>query len=248
FKSDFISKHGAHANTILGDTTKPVTANYFVIHDTAATNKATTSSQPANNTGIHMWLNNDGAYQTHDWNHRGDGTKVERANNGCFVHTELVRHPKLDEAVAGVKQADTYYTDLQYELLAYAYVVCSMRKGKLLEVTVHRELDRSIKNGHNDPQHFNMNGFYSLVDGILGMPISKLHPPLRDFTYGIEHSRIMKHRQDNWSGYRNEFIPYVESRVTRAEQYRPIARRRNSAGNVINTDYATSDITMRRRC
>lgn len=248
FKNDFISKHNAHARTILGDTTRPVTASYFVIHDTAATNEANNRTKPVGTTGIHMWLNNDGAHRTHDWDHRGDGTKVERGNNGCFVHTELVRHPQMDGAVAGVKQAGTYYTDLQYELLAYAYAVCSMRKGSLLEVTIHRELDRSIQNGHNDPQHFNMNRFYSLVDGILGMPISQLHPPLRDFTYGIEHDRIMQHRQDNWSGYRNEFIPYVEATVTRAEQYRPIARRRNSAGNIINTNYQVSNISTRRRC
>lgn len=70
FKNYFIKRHGENANIILGDTSKPVTANYFVIHDTAGT----TSTKAIKRTGVHLWLNIDGAFQTHDWHYRGDAT------------------------------------------------------------------------------------------------------------------------------------------------------------------------------
>lgn len=181
---------------------------------------------------------------------------MERASNGGFVHTELVRHPKLDREVAGVKEANTYCTNLQYELLAYAYIVCSMRKVTLLEVTIHRELDRALigykdgkkVGGHNDPQHFNMDSLYSKINELLEMPTNLLESPVLDLTYGIADRQIKQLNGDNWSGYINEFIPYVEAKVNRAEQYRKIAIRKDSSGKVIEGDYDARNIKTKRHC
>jgi subtilisin family serine protease/LAS superfamily LD-carboxypeptidase LdcB len=248
FQNNFIRTHGAVANEMLGNPSSPVTADYFVIHDTAGSNEI--SRRFASRKGIHLWLNIGNIIQARDWGQRGSGVKIERGNNGCFVHTELTRHPQLDAAVANVKDAGTYYTHRQYELLAYAYVICCIRKGQLLETTIHREVDRSVEYhtrsggisyGHGDPKHFNINTFYNLVNQLLQMPNT-------NYTYGIQHSRVTAQGENNRAGYTNVFIPYVENRTTRANQYGTITRRTNSAGARVRGNYIVNNITVRRRC
>nr|WP_321245655.1 S8 family serine peptidase [uncultured Psychroserpens sp.] len=248
FQNNFIGRHGAVANEMLGNPATPVTADYFVIHDTAGSNEI--SRTFASRKGIHLWLNIGNVIQARDWGQRGSGVKIERGNNGCFVHTELTRHPQLDAAVAGVKDAGTYYTNRQYELLAYAYVICSIRKGRLLEVTIHREVDRSVEYhtrsgattyGHGDPKHFNINTFYNLVNQLLQMPNT-------NYTFGIQHSRVIAQGENNRAGYTNAFIPFVENRTARANQYGTISHRTNSRGNRIPGNYVVNNIRVRRRC
>ncbi len=248
FQSNFIQSHGAVANEILGNPDLPVTANYFVIHDTAVTRDITRSR--ASRKGIHFWLNINNAILAKDWNERGSGVKIERGSNGCFVHTELTRHPQLNAAVPNVKDAGTYYTYRQYELLAYAYVICCIRKGRLIETTIHREVDRSVeyhtssgrvRYGHGDPKHFNINTFYAIVNSLLQMPTS-------NFTYGIQEARVLAQGQSNRAGYKNVFIPYVDGTVNRANQYGAIEHRTNSAGARIRGNYIVNNIRVRRRC
>jgi len=248
FQNNFIRRHGEVANEILGNPTTPVTADYFVIHDTGDINEIPRTN--ASRKGVHLWLNIGNIIQAKDWGDRGNAVKIERGNNGCFVHTELTRHPRLNIAVPGIKDAGTYYTYRQYELLAYAYVICCIRKGKMLETTIHREVDRSVEyhtqsgrveRGHGDPKHFNINTFYQLVSRLLQMPKTT-------YTYGIQHTRVMAHRQSNWAGYINTFIPFVEGRTTRANQYGAISHRTNSNGVRIRGNYIVNNITVRRRC
>lgn len=248
FQNNFIHRYGEVANEMLGDPTSTVTADYFVIHDTAGTRDITRAR--AARKGVHLWLNIENAILAKDWGERGSGVKIERGNNGCFVHTELVRHPQLDTAISNIKDGGTYYTYRQYELLALAYIICSIRKGRLLEVTIHREVDRSVEYrtseglttyGHGDPKHFNIDTFYSLVNSFLQMPTT-------DYTYGIQHSRVMAQNQSNRAGFTNAFIPYVENIVNRANQYGAIEHRTNPAGQRIRGNYLVNNIRVRRRC
>jgi hypothetical protein len=237
--SDFKTKHGADAITVIGDATKPVKARYFVIHDTAVTGDYTPARVKGK--GVHLWVNAKApVVLSRDWSEKGQAVKLERGLNHSFVHIELSRDPFLLKEVqkktggkkvsyqqfvntGGVRAFGTYYNDRQYELLAYAYVVASLRKGKFLTVTIHREVDRSvikrtngkIKWGHDDPQFFDLDYFYSLVSAVFKIPKA---------TYGIQTERSLAYEQRNLAGFANEFIPFVTGEVQAANQYGPLQK------------------------
>lgn len=224
----FIKRIGTDAATIVGDRTQPVTAKYFVIHDTAGTNEPDPKSSTVSKSAVHCWLGISTVLLHRDWNLKGDATKVETTTNGCFVHTELTQHPRQLEEIKDVKAPGTAYTYRQYFLLAFAYVVASLRKGRFLTVTLHREVDRAIKydnpdydpakkgspkylSGHGDPYKFDIKFFYKMVSAIIGMP--------EGFTFGIQESRVLYHNGGNLDGQVNEFIDFVTGKVPFANQY-----------------------------
>lgn len=259
FFNEFRKKYGAEANLIIGDLSKKVTAQYFVIHDTAVAADFSSKRIRKRTNGIHLWINaeND-SVRDKDWEKKGLGTKIERKWNNCFLHVEVTRSkPKFDrvkkkllarkaakirgkkfrvtnkllvskliEAADGVRNFGTYYTDKQYELLAYAYLTACIRKGSLLTITIHREVDRSVvrfntkkgrwQYGHDDPQFFDISYFYSVISRLLNIP--------GKVTYGIQEDRVLALGQGNRSGWVNEFIPYVSGDVASANQYRPLKK------------------------
>ena len=221
---------------IIGDKTKAVKAKYFVIHDTAVAADFTAARVKGKD--IHLWMNaRTPVVLSLDWHQRGLGVKLERKRNNSFVHIEVTRDKELTKAVekktgkkkvsydqivaaGGMKQFGTYYTDKQYELLAWAYVVTSLRRGKFLTVTIHREVDRSVVvkrtdgkygYGHDDPQFFDLDYFYAIVARILQMP--------SNVTFGIQTKRALAHKQGNMAGYVNTFIPFVTGDAKAANQY-----------------------------
>lgn len=248
FFNEFKQKHGADAMTIIGDPTKKVNARYFVIHDTAVTRDITKSGVDKEKKGIHLWLNSQSPVlrgYNMDWHKPGLGVKLEQSRNNCFVHIELSRDKELFKALqrktgqikdnfnvkteeiikaGGIKNFGTIYTDKQYELLAYAYIVASIRKGKFLTVTMHREVDRNVvkrrkgeyASGHNDPHFFDIEYFYKIVAGLLKIPYK--------VTFGIQNERALALRQGNLSGYVNEFIPFVTGDAEAANQYNPLTK------------------------
>jgi murein DD-endopeptidase MepM/ murein hydrolase activator NlpD len=241
FYESFIQKHGGDARTIIGDATKKVHAQYFVLHDTAVA--ADFKQNQIKGKGIHLWVNAQSPVLLgNDWNVKGLGVKLERKRNNAFVHVEITRDKELQKAVqhktkgkkisseeiirqGGIKNFGTYYTDKQYELVAYAYLVASLRRGKFLTVTIHREVDRSVVvkrannqygYGHDDPQFFDLDHFYAIICRLLGIP-AKL-------TFGIQSERALAQKQGNMAGHVNSFIPFVTGDVKAANQYGPITQ------------------------
>jgi hypothetical protein len=236
FYKEFLQKHNGDAKTIIGDSSQKVKAKYFVLHDTAVTAEFTLSRIKGK--FIHMWLNaKTPVLLGLDWHMKGLGVKLERSRNNSFVHVEITRDKDLQKAVilktkgkkvsaeefkkaGGVKNIGTYYTDKQYELLAYAYLVASIRKGSFLTITMHREVDRSVvvtrKNGeigygHDDPQFFDLDYFYGIVCRLLRIDGT--------YTFGIQTDRALVHKQGNMAGYVNAFVPYVTGDAPAANQY-----------------------------
>lgn len=217
------------ASIIIGNRDEQVDAQYFVIHDTAGYTDYTAKNAKDN---IHLWLGINSCYLATDWAKPGVGTKIEIGKrNRCFVHTELTRHSKKVQEIPDIKGYLTLYTYRQYKLLAFAYIVNSLRKGRFLTVTIHREVDRGIVRrwtekgeekvsyGHNDPQYFNIDYFYKLVNLALG---------LQGFTYGIQKDRVLAYNTRNLDGHRNEFIPYILGEVDSANQYGEIGKGKSS--------------------
>lgn len=79
---------------------------------------------------------------------------------GDFIHIELVqpRLPDLgkkNDAIAVLPG----FTQGQYDRLALVYLAASVRKGDWLVPAFHAVLDEGIYDGHDDPQHFELERF-----------------------------------------------------------------------------------------
>jgi hypothetical protein len=212
-----------------GNPAAAVDANYFVVHDTANTRDRTNNDVVGSD--VHLWIGLVSLARSRDWNAAGgeDATKLEGHNNNCFVHIELTRavHPgPVGTAAADTdpratiskdRAAGSRFTRQQLEDLANAYIVVSLRRGRFLTVTAHKELDRSATNwslterSHNDPEDFDVQHFYELINTKLMMPPGT--------TYGIEQARV---NTNNQRGQVNEFIEYVRGNVAAADQYGPV--------------------------
>ncbi len=205
---------------IAGDYSRALSAQYFVIHDTAGTDeygKGPGLTDPEDRTatrGIHLWLGPKNRYLGNDWHEKGYGTKMEtRAANHHLLHIELVRDKtRLSKP--------TFYSNKQYQMLAHAYVCASVRRGTLLTTTSHNEVDRACVQplsggrytyGHHDPEKFDLGKLYGLIADILGLPASA--------TFGIEPHRV---NGKNLGGQYNSFINYVKGRTSEAMQYGPV--------------------------
>src|SRR6266498_267987 len=91
--ADIARPFSRQPSQVLGaDPTKPVIANYFVIHDTDGTVEPLDGA--AHHRGTHMWIGTIALARGQDWHEAGDGTKLEGRSSRCFVHVELVRATK----------------------------------------------------------------------------------------------------------------------------------------------------------
>ncbi|MCC6411165.1 MAG: hypothetical protein IT270_05880 [Saprospiraceae bacterium] len=229
--NNFATAHPTHAATIIGDRTKAVTAQYFVVHDRGdgVHSDAPASVDDINPSarGTHLYIGFQRVLRVNDWHQAGDGTKLERRSNTCFVHTELTQHRQGTNQVREndtlIKASGTRFTLWQYDMLAYAYIVASLRRGRFLTVTLHREMDRALQDGHGDPRDFDVNYFYQRINELIGFGAAS------GFTYGIQNDRVMSLRQVNMAGYVNEFLPYAAGTTHAANQYGP--PRRNPDGS-----------------
>jgi N-acetylmuramoyl-L-alanine amidase len=239
-----IATYGDAARKIVGDRTQRVTASYFVIHDTSGGKEPNTANVDAvaATRGIHLFLGTERTvYRPHkkagienDWHTVGWGTRVGNKRAEEFVHTELSPYnnyevmnkekyrEELSIGIDGVINSGSNFTIRQYDRLAIAYLICSLRRGRLLTVTTHREVDFSYsRDAHGDPQDFDFDYFYELIASFLG---------LGNVTFGIQRDRALFHNQINLDGYVNEFWPFVnkEPGVFGANQY---GRRKKYPGN-----------------
>jgi hypothetical protein len=175
-------------------------ARYFVIHDTSGPNYGH-KSFPAD-IDVNPKLNNLENFKCSDgWgkahvvvNRSGDmlldhefaipwrETKFERAVNfagalkGLFLHVELLQ-PRRNEAGRGrrddAQTPNPGFTTAQYDRLALLYVIASVRAEHWLVPAFHAAIDAGIRNGHDDPLHFNVESFANSLDRL----VDKLQGP-----------------------------------------------------------------------
>jgi hypothetical protein len=160
-------------------------ASYFVIHDTS--NFLTGATSFPNNIDsvswsgnrldnklnfklTHIFINRLGnSITSNNFSKPTHGTKFELPTRnplitknikGSFIHIEVIQPRiadpgKKNDAIAILPG----FTDAQYQRLALLYLVASFRKGDWLVPTFHAVLDDGIKDGHDDPQNFELDKF-----------------------------------------------------------------------------------------
>lgn len=213
-------------SNVLGDFDQPVTAEYFVIH-----NPTETPSENFVGSGqVHQWLGADTIEMNLDWHERGNGVKIEEGDASCFVHVEM--------SVVGRDRREHgtgKHTFQQYYDLANAYLAASLRAGRFLTVTAHKEVDRSLENGHDDPVDVNVQLFYDMIALSLaqGDVDGSQHGFGRSVTFGIDQDRI---DTGNGQGEINEFIPYLVGNVPKADQYGDVRTPGPNGQNFRSTD------------
>jgi hypothetical protein len=79
----------------------------------------------------------------------------------------------------------------QYKALCALYITACKEVGRILTIVPHIEVDRGIKNGHNDPQNFQYNDFYALLEA-----------------KGIDMKRVPRFSHDRYWGKPNFKTPF----------------------------------------
>jgi hypothetical protein len=169
-------------------------ARYFVIHDTSGPNYGhrffpadIDVSTKINNLGsfkcsdgwgkAHVVVNRSGGMLlNHDFAIPWRETRFEQAANfagalkGLFLHVELIQ-PRRSEAGRGrrndAQSPDPGFTAAQYDRLALLYVVASVRADYWLVPAFHAAIDAGIRNGHDDPLHFDVASFADSVQRLV---------------------------------------------------------------------------------
>ena len=171
-------------------------ARYFVIHDTSGPNLGRRAwpadmdeSWRINNLGrhrcsdgwenAHVVINRAGAMlRGHDFGEAWRATKFERAPRfgtdlkGLFLHVEMVqpRRPLPRRGRRNDFMAPTPgFTAAQYDRLALVYTVASVRAGTWLVPAFHAAIDSGIRNGHDDPQNFELEAFAMSLDRLVAL-------------------------------------------------------------------------------
>ena len=125
----------------------------------------------------HVFINRAGRMLLgHDFAKPWRATKFERATRfgtalkGLFLHVELTqprrrdpRRGRRDDSVAPLPGFST----AQYEKLALLYLIASVRAETWLIPVFHAVIDRHIRNGHDDPQNFNLEAFARSLETLL---------------------------------------------------------------------------------
>ncbi len=161
-------------------------ATYFVIHDTSTPNygslpwpKNIDNDAKVNNLNryrcsneierAHVFINRGGAMLlAHDFSVPWRATKFEMATNfdgalkGLFLHVELVQPRRRDPKFGRGNDflaPEPGFSGAQYDALAVAFTVASVRAGAWLIPAFHSVIDEGIRNKHDDPQNFELAAF-----------------------------------------------------------------------------------------
>ena len=167
-----VANHGTLTNKAKTKT-KSVTQNdnYFVIHSTEGNLKDSVIEKfkTDKKTGAgHAYINKEGtvislwAYNSkNDWATRSERTQNKADLRGKLVNIELVYGNKEEP------------TEKQYQALADIYLETQKLFKMWLPIAAHREIDRGIKGGHQDPVGFKFDHFYSILK-TKGVPIDTI--------------------------------------------------------------------------
>jgi hypothetical protein len=192
------AKIGGSLDQKLSLNSNGVSARFFVIHDTSSPNFINKPDFPADidqsnrvnnlanyggpNAVAHLFINRGGEVLAgHPLSQGWRATKLESQvvgtpARGLFIHVELIQ-PRRSNPSGGAGNdqiaPDPGFTEAQYQKLALAYVVASVRAGKWLLPGFHAVIDTGIGDGHDDPQNFNLLKFDTtlgkIIDTINGM-------------------------------------------------------------------------------
>ncbi len=161
-------------------------ATYFVIHDTSTPNygdapwpvnidtdpKINNLKRYACDNDIeraHVFINRGGeVFFAHDFEVPWRATKFETAQNfgdrlkGLFLHIELIQPRRRAPDFRGKNDFEAPtpgFSGAQYEALALVYLAASVRAGFWMIPAFHAVIDAGIRNGHDDPQNFQLEDF-----------------------------------------------------------------------------------------
>ena len=157
-------------------------ARYFVIHDTSGPRLSRfgdgIDTGRFNNLRnfhcsdgwsiAHAVINRSGdIFVGHDFEVPWRSTKFEPAIafgtdlKGLFLHVEMIQ-PRRGR---GGRIAPTPgFTPAQYDRLALLYAMASLRAGAWLVPAFHATIDGGVRNGHDDPQNFELASFASSLE------------------------------------------------------------------------------------
>lgn len=167
-------------------------ARFFVIHDTSAPFLGNVAAFPADidtsnqinkisqyagpNSVAHLFINRRGDLLVgHPFTKGWRATRLETnfagtRSRGLFIHVELVQ-PRRENPAGGNGNdqfaPDQGFTDIQYQRLALAYTVASVRRSEWLMPGFHAVLDSGISGGHDDPQRFDLTKFDAKIGEII---------------------------------------------------------------------------------
>ncbi len=186
------AKIGGSLDQKLSQNSNGVTARFFVIHDTSSPNFLKKPNFPADidqskqvndlaghggpNAVAHLFINRRGEILVgHPLSQGWRATILESQDvglpaRGLFIHVELIQPRRSASGAVGNDQIapDPGFSDAQYEKLALAYVVASVRAGKWLLPGFHAVIDTGTSSGdHDDPQNFNLLKFDNMLGKII---------------------------------------------------------------------------------
>jgi hypothetical protein len=169
-------------------------ARYFVIHDTSGPNYGhrpfpddINENPKLNNLRnfycpdgwgkAHVFISRTGELLVgHDYSVAWRETKFEQAAEfgsalqGLFLHNELIQPRRSVPGHGGRNDArspDPAFTTAQYDRLALAYVVASVRAERWFVPAFHAAIDAQIPNGHDDPLNFDIDSFARSLDNLM---------------------------------------------------------------------------------
>jgi hypothetical protein len=151
-----------------------VTAEWFVVHDTAGGAVPTSlAGIEHNDSGVHLFLDQRRLFLHNDFHEPHTATRFEASHSefqGKLIHVENAY--TLADSVPGSDgpHPPPPRSGYNYEALALAYIFASYRARRWLTVTAHLEVDRGIPGAHHDPRGFSFARFYQTIIACMGGP------------------------------------------------------------------------------
>ena len=177
---------------------------YFILHSSGGvSSKKTIEGWDAEGKGHAYILQNGEIVKKKNCNELAWATKTEKKTNsyyqaaarGACIHIELVYTDSGNP------------NDEQYGMLAKIYYNIYKKNNRKLIIVPHREFDRGIPDGHDDPKNFDFNKFYKIL----------LDEYTLSITPGIEGITQERYSKPNQSDNVYHFPPILSGRIERKQ-------------------------------
>ena len=177
---------------------------YFILHSSGGvSSKKTIEGWDAEGKGHAYILQNGEIVKKKNFNELAWATKTEKKTNsyyqaaarGACIHIELVYTDSGNP------------NDEQYGMLAKIYYNIYKKNNRKLIIVPHREFDRGIPDGHDDPKNFDFNKFYKIL----------LDEYKLSITHGIEGITQERYSKPNQSDNVYHFPPILSGRIERKQ-------------------------------
>ena len=177
---------------------------YFILHSSGGvSSKKTIEGWDAEGKGHAYILQNGEIVKKKNFNELAWATKTEKKTNsyyqaaarGACIHIELVYTDSGNP------------NDEQYGMLAKICYNIYKKNNRKLIIVPHREFDRGIPDGHDDPKNFDFNKFYKIL----------LDEYKLSITHGIEGITQERYSKPNQSDNVYHFPPILSGRIERKQ-------------------------------